>query len=288
MANNNLPLTRLEKACQILVNNDPNASEKINLGYCLMYGYANIRYFGAFQLCIPLSVNTTITFIDLSFNKIVVSGAIELASAFKTNTTLIFVNLSYNDIEDAGAEAIANALEVNTSINNILLSGNLISAVGAKALAKCLGYNTTLQELKLNTNNIGDVGVEVLAFALETNITLINLDLRLNEISSVGLSAIMKALQSNMTMIKLQIDFALHHHAYFNLIPQETEEKIKQLMERNTTIRMGQYWSPCYHVAFPFHKIVLTSLICNDEFSARLPIHVWKYIFSFWKREHLE
>eukprot|EP00019_Armaparvus_languidus_P001153 CAMPEP_0168591766 /NCGR_PEP_ID=MMETSP0420-20121227/7321_1 /TAXON_ID=498008 /ORGANISM="Pessonella sp." /LENGTH=76 /DNA_ID=CAMNT_0008627603 /DNA_START=431 /DNA_END=659 /DNA_ORIENTATION=+ len=57
--------------------------------------------------------------VDLSEKRLSAPMIAELAEALKVNTTLTSIDLGYNKIGDAGAEQIAEALKVNKTLTSI-------------------------------------------------------------------------------------------------------------------------------------------------------------------------
>ena len=219
------------------------------------------------------------------------------------------------------AVAIAYVFQFNPYLlEKLEMYGNQITDVGAIKIAKSLKYNTTLLSLDLSDNNIGDAGAIALAEFLVSNTTLEYFSLAQNQISDIGFELICKALKVNKTLLGLTID---HNNEIMNwglLIPAlednfvihvvnideyrcepETLKKIHKLLKRNRNLYENQYWLPWRHMSFPSesmyrehwlskriyyscHNIIISSIICGDEFSVWLPMEVWKYIFSFFRR----
>lgn len=148
---------------------------------------------------------------------------------------------------------------------------------GAIVLAKELASNTSVVTVDLSSNNIGNVGAVALAEALKTNTTITTLSLYFNKFGDVACKAFEKALQNNTTLTKLEM-----------YLLEDNTKTINNYLRRNERISNMQFWSPCMHVLSiyhpfvrPFHDIILVSLVCNDEFSERIPVQVWVKIFSF-------
>jgi hypothetical protein len=185
-------------------------------------GGSSITNLGAAAIAKSLSINTTLTYLDLWGSRICDVGAIALAEALSMNTALITLNLINNGIRVEGAKALAKALEKNTTLKVLGLGDSAIDVEGAEALAKALEKNTTLTTLYLagsGGKGIGYIGAKVLAQnttlkslclwghfvgdagaeALAQNVTLKILDLQRNKIGDVGA----KALAQNTTINKL-------------------------------------------------------------------------------------
>ena len=143
------------------------------------------------------------------------ADAIILAAALKQNTSLTVLDLPYNKIKVEGAKAIAAAITptatgfYNTSLTSLNLIGNTIGPEGAAALAAALkpnekGMYANLTTLNLAVNNIQDEGVKSLATAIgkqvgtsASNSKLDTLILWGNNIEAGGAKLLADALASN-------------------------------------------------------------------------------------------
>ena len=161
---------------------------------------------GAISLAGALSVNSSLTQLNLEVNKIGNAGAISLADALKVNSSLTQLNLEFNKIGNAGAISLADALKVNSSITQLNLGGNPIGADGAKALADALKVNSFLKQLSLRWNGIGNDGAISLADALKVNSSLALLDLGINVIEIPGAISLADALKVNSSLTQLGLE----------------------------------------------------------------------------------
>jgi hypothetical protein len=60
------------------------------------------------------------------------------------------------------------------------------------------------------------------------------------------------------------------------------------LLQQNRDLWRHQYWTYANHEGFSAlcHAMVITSFLCGDTCpSCRLPLRLWRTIFSFWKRQ---
>ncbi|XP_015756490.1 PREDICTED: uncharacterized protein LOC107335955 [Acropora digitifera] len=147
-------------------------------------------------LCLALKVNTSLTSLHLSGNRIKDEGAKSLSEALRVNTSVTSLDLNWNSItdeganslfealriKDEGANSLSEALRVNTSLTSLRLSGNQIKDEGAHSLSEALRVNTSLTSLGLNWNSIADEGANSLSAALRVNTSLTCLDLSRNPI----------------------------------------------------------------------------------------------------------
>jgi hypothetical protein len=144
---------------------------------------------------------------------------------------------------------------------------------------------TILHVLYLSYNSIGaeDKSFEdyLELFKLISNTFLITLDLSYNNISQIGIEALIKALPST-TITTLYIGG--------NCANDEQKIVLRQILDVNRIKYEEQFWFPWRHLSFRFsdlnlHDIIMTSLLCQSSLSKFVPLHIWIYIFSFWKRK---
>ncbi|KAK3260508.1 hypothetical protein CYMTET_30535 [Cymbomonas tetramitiformis] len=125
-----------------------------------------------------LSVNTSLTTVELHGMDIEPDGAKTLASAFVENEHGIFngslknLNLGDNRIGPEGTVELMVALTSNTSLNTLNLYYNNIGPVGANAVAAAIGSNNSLRILNLLRNHLGDDSRTAILAALEGSDTL--------------------------------------------------------------------------------------------------------------------
>lgn len=121
---------------------------------------------GGEALATMLSINQTLTCLDLSWNYLRLGGAIELGKALAYNTGLCELNLSYNAFGNAGAQAIGESLLSNSSLTKLNLSHNNIPAQGALTIANALKSNVPLVSLQMDGNPLGQTGGRAMLHAV--------------------------------------------------------------------------------------------------------------------------
>lgn len=234
-----------------------------------------------------------ICIIEFSSNNINIG--VKCVNAFSNVLTSIHtlkrLSLCNNSINSEGAETLAMSLKINNTLEELSLEYNNIDDTGAQALADMLLTNNSLIKLELRNNEIGNIGFQSLCEALVVNNTLESLLLSYNPITIFD--PVFKTLSSNTNIINLDI---ANYHMSYDMI-----KRIKLLIDKNIYKYNQQNWRYWRHLTFPIissclytniqkniqfscHSMVLTSLVCNSEFSVILPIDIWKYIFTFWKR----
>ena len=152
-----------------------------------------------------LSVNSSLTNLDLSENSIGASGAASLSQALAVNSCLTNLKLNLNGICHPGAAFLSQALAVNSSLTNLDLSENGIGDPGAASLSQALAVNSSLTNLKLNLNSICHPGAAFLSQALAVNSCLTNLDLSKNSIGDPGAASLSQALAVNSSLTNLDL-----------------------------------------------------------------------------------
>jgi Ran GTPase-activating protein (RanGAP) involved in mRNA processing and transport len=118
----------------------------------LMFPFLKSSSFQALQL------NTTLTVLNLSWNRLGSSSGVMLGNALEGNHTLEVLNVAYNAISDSGAQALGRALRHNKGLRALDISYNDITWRGAIVLAQALEWNDHLRDLQLNGNSIGAQG----------------------------------------------------------------------------------------------------------------------------------
>ncbi|KAG2780705.1 hypothetical protein PC129_g12647 [Phytophthora cactorum] len=122
---------------------------------------------GGEALATMISINSTLTSLDLSWNYLRLAGAVEIGRALAYNSGLRELNLAYNAFGNAGAQAVGDALLSNTTLQRLNMSHNNIPAQGALAIASALKINNALPltELSLGGNPLGNMGGRALLHA---------------------------------------------------------------------------------------------------------------------------
>jgi len=205
----------------------------------------------------------------------------------------------------------------NTSIIEIrdLEIGN----AGSFELAKYImdqNYEMKTEFLVLNGNNIGpDGGKAIVQAATESRIKY--LDLTGNPLfkgnntpnyvlgslkGSCGLYVLeLSYTRLNAAVIEYLLQilgntsiFGLYLKGCLDTINETQIANIRNLLLYNYYEKyLKQFWSPYEHLDFvdndhSCYEMVMSSLICQTGFSIKLPLYIWRDIFSFWQREHFE
>jgi len=202
----------------------------------------------ALQFARLMSLNNTLTYLDLSSNRmgdtalipffkalrnshlkvlylkdISLNGddesTLQLAESLKENKNLTQLNLFANALNTTGASLIASALKYNFTIQSLDLYGNQIQNSGAEEIAKMLKVNRGLTHLSLQSNSINYCGIGQIAEALHGNNSLTSLNLAANSIGK-GAGSICKMLVVNSTLVKLDLRFT-------DVSKQQIEESLK-------------------------------------------------------------
>lgn len=121
---------------------------------------------GGEALATMLSINYTLTFLDLSWNYLRLGGAVELGKALAFNSGLRELNLSYNAFGNAGAQAIGESLLSNICLEKLNLSNNNIPAHGAQAIASAMKLNNKIVYVNFDGNPLGQTGGRALLHAV--------------------------------------------------------------------------------------------------------------------------
>jgi Ran GTPase-activating protein (RanGAP) involved in mRNA processing and transport len=139
-----------------------------------------------------LSINKTITHLDLSENRIGDAGCSYLCDCLLINTEVTTLNMSANEFSDSGVVFISDLLMSNISVTTLNMSNNNITKDGILALSKTLASNSTLTDLNLSHSDMDDTAASYMAKGLKNNKSLLKLGLSHCSITSAGMDALCK------------------------------------------------------------------------------------------------
>ena len=137
---------------------------------------------------IRLACETSITKLDLGFNKFTGAGFAKLANVLD-QTKLTVLDLTLNEFGRVGAEALAKAIP-NSNLKRLKL---ILCRLGVEETCMILDAVATsnISDLQLASNTIGDdIGARAIANMLESNDNLNALSLIGCEITDIGLGLI--------------------------------------------------------------------------------------------------
>ncbi|VDP20516.1 unnamed protein product [Schistosoma margrebowiei] len=172
--------------------------------------------------------NTTITWLDLSYNVLEVSSLSFLSKVLKENTFIQTLLLSQCKLRKDGLMKLYNDLIKNVTIKYLDLSGCDLGDSSCSMLAEILTMNRVLKYLNLARNQIGSDGVELLGDAISSNDTLLKIDLSWNSITNKGALDIAKGLKEN---IRISIC-----HLSWNGFVGKSGLEIAQIIKENITL----------------------------------------------------
>ena len=156
-----------------------------------------------------LTVNCSLTSLNISENPIGDNGVTHLVEALKQNKTLEELGISDCGITDAGVAALAEALRQKITLERLYINRCGTTDAGVAPLAEALKQNKTLERLDISGCGITDAGVAPLAEALKQNKTLESLDISLCGITDAGVAPLAEALKQNKTLESLDISYCL-------------------------------------------------------------------------------
>ena len=216
---------------------------------------------------LALTVNTSLTSLDLSFISIGDEGANSLSQALRVNTSLASLDLSGSKIGDEGANSLSKVLRVNNSLTSLNFRGNRISYKGVYFLSQALRVNTSLTSLNLSRNCIGCKGINALSQALQgKNTSLTSLDLSWNSIGYDEANSLSEALRvKNTSLTSLDLSW--------NTIGSKGADYLYWAMRVNTTLTslnlFGNFigYEGANSLSWALRKNTsLTSLVLRDNF----------------------
>merc|ERR1712137_182827 len=153
-----------------------------------------------------VSLTKTISHLDLSRCSLGVAAGEAIGKGLVGHPSLTFLNLSGNKLEEYGVKKLCKGLHENSILKTLDLSRNNMSGRGASGVSQLLSNpKCGLETLSLYGNFIGIEGARFIATALESNSTLTDLDLGLNRMRPKGINAIATSIKKNSTLQILRL-----------------------------------------------------------------------------------
>ncbi|CAN0023881.1 unnamed protein product, partial [Ectocarpus sp. 12 AP-2014] len=150
--------------------------------------------------------NSTITYLDVSHNKITNHGARLLSKLLGENSVLTTLNLADNQIHAEGGRYIGRALRGNTSLVTLNLRLNRLTDEGGRMLVEGLHDNPTLACLNLSANSIAREACSSLSMVLrKPGKVLATLDLSCNELQDDDIRLLCVALERNSSLTSIDL-----------------------------------------------------------------------------------
>ena len=191
-------------------------------------GGGNLGYVECDIIAKMLTENTTVTDLDLSFNKLGSEGADKICEMLCNNNTLTRLDLSRNELGSECAAKICEMLCNNNTLTILHLFGNKLDSEGADKICEMLCNNNTLKCLDLSENNLDSECADKICEGLCNNNTLRYLQLCYNELDSECADKICEMLCNNNTLTHLNL--------YGNKLDSEGADKICEMLCNNNTL----------------------------------------------------
>ena len=135
------------------------------------------------KICEMLAHNNTLTHLDLSVNKLDSECADKICEVLAHNNTLTALDLSVNKLDSECADKICEGLAHNNTLTALDLSGNKLDSECADKICEVLAHNNTLTWLNLSWNELDSECADKICEGLAHNNTLTHLYLLGNNIS---------------------------------------------------------------------------------------------------------
>lgn len=162
-----------------------------------------------------LKLNYTLKHLYLSANGISAAGLKYIHDYFKTGKSeLNSLFLGCNRIGDEGSKIISEFIKFPNKLTRLNLASSRIGAEGMKYLSEALvehgkiqvldlGYMRSTMDMGELGNYIEDTGAEYLSKFLEKSNNIVSLNITHNHIKEYGFSKLVEALKKNKTLISL-------------------------------------------------------------------------------------
>ena len=189
LLSSNYPITKLDVSHNKLSSSTDIIFKSLhhnNVLTELLLGYTSLRSSDVQLLAQMLTINNTLSVMDISGNhiaaqyitewrdislnklimyncKLGVSGADKIGKMLYHNKSITAVNLGSNKIGDEGVEKLIEHLKSNKTIKNLGLQDNNITSNGANHLSKLFSLNhTTVNSIQLSDNPLKDEGIDLI------------------------------------------------------------------------------------------------------------------------------
>jgi Ran GTPase-activating protein (RanGAP) involved in mRNA processing and transport len=103
-----------------------------------------------------------LTTLKVAWNSIRLDSACELSRALSINNTLTFLDLSYNGMGSAAGEALGDSIAYNKALKTLIIKNNNLN--GCSCFTICVGVqeNYAMKYLCMDENPIGELGAKAL------------------------------------------------------------------------------------------------------------------------------
>ncbi|GAM22056.1 hypothetical protein SAMD00019534_052310, partial [Acytostelium subglobosum LB1] len=146
-----------------------------------------------------LTLNNTLTDLDLSLNSIEAAEGVLLGTMLRDNQSITHLNLSGNMLK-SGVEDIIRALTSNKTLRSLVLRKNQVGTVTKRLLFNLISQNNVLTHLDLNQNLLDDQAGHEIACGLALNQTLLYLDLSCNKFQEASGESFIQTLSNNNSL----------------------------------------------------------------------------------------
>lgn len=218
-----------------------------------------------------------------------------------TSRSIKYLYLVRACIDDMIIKLISTYLENNTELKYLYLTDNYITDNGIIYLFEKLKYNRALSYLDISHNLISDGCCNDIALSLRVNESLQEICITHTEISNNGLEDIYRGLamssnyaNTNKSLINIELVYdetdANIHIGNLDDIYEDNDERLSlspdfiNMLETNKMI----YWTPWHTNLFnkEMRNIIITTFLCNELFSVRIPTNILIQILSFFNRSN--
>ena len=169
--------------------------------------HADVDDFECGDMMIAMEKNTSLLTLDLKDNLIgekeqlnvvmpeLITGGEAIAEMITINQTLTHLDVSWNSIRGDSAMELAVCLEKNHSIKTLIMAHNAFGDLPSQFLGDALTRNDTLMHLDLSFNGVSPSAAMVIASSLRVNKSICLLNLSGNTIGKRGAESLMQSLR---------------------------------------------------------------------------------------------
>ena len=130
-----------------------------------------------------------------------------LCEGFYEQTTIKYLDLSWNNISEKGMKIIVSMLGKNQSLEKLLIQHNYLKTKGAELMVRALKLHTEMKYLDISANEIESEGFMYFCelFSQKPSHLLQNLHVRKNDIKGEEVRNFPASLQDNTNLLYLDL-----------------------------------------------------------------------------------
>lgn len=163
---------------------------------------------GVRAMCVALMLNRIVKSLNFKDNFLSKDACFHLGDLLTLNSTITELNLEGCRIGPVGAKQLFAGLVVNRALRILNLNRNDLGDEGGEYFATAVFNGIDIQQIYLSYNNLGNATASALALAFETHNTLTHIDLSWNNLfAPLGTCNMLNMLEENTVLEELNLSW---------------------------------------------------------------------------------